>query len=94
MISIPWTPEQVDALNAYQRARVMHPFICEYRDDHHAADPGVLVATEYGWECPYIGCGYMQFWAHDFMADPHWLECRGSVYHSMARVKGVSENDL
>jgi hypothetical protein len=94
VISIPWTEEQVEALNGYQRAGVMHPFTCEYRSDHMFANAGILVATPTGWECPYQHCTYMQFWAHGFMFDPHWRECRGGIYHSMARIKGVSENDL
>lgn len=81
MISIPWTEEQVAALNGFQHAGVMHPFTCGYRDDHYQADPGILVATPTGWECPYEHCAYMQFWAHDFMADPHWVDCPGALRH-------------
>lgn len=81
MITIPWTDEQVAALNGYQRAGVMHPFTCGYRDDHYAVDEGILVATPTGWECPYQHCSYMQFWAHPFMALPHWVDCPGGFYH-------------
>lgn len=81
MISIPFTEEQVAALNGFQRAGVMHPFTCGYRDDHYAADPGILVATTTGWECPYKHCEYFQLWAHAFMADPHWITCKGPIAH-------------
>lgn len=83
MIMMPWNEEQVAALNGYQRAGVMHPFTCGYRDDHYAADPGILVATTTGWECPYKHCEYFQFWAHEFMADPHWIDCPGGINHHM-----------
>lgn len=85
MITIPWTDEQVAALNGYQRAGAMHPFTCGYRDDHYAVDPGILVATRTGWECSYKHCDYMQFWAHGWMADPHWLTCKGGMEHAMRR---------
>jgi hypothetical protein len=68
----PWTPEQVKALNAYQRGRLMHPFTCPHRGDgnhnEELGDLGVLIAHADGWRCP--SCGYTQGWAHAFMADP------------------------
>jgi hypothetical protein len=81
MIQAPWTDEQVAALNGYQRAGVMHPFTCGYRDDHYAVDPGILVAKPSGWFCPYKGCDYEQTWAHGFMALPHWANCPGGIEH-------------
>jgi hypothetical protein len=71
-LGAPWTPEQVENLNAYQKSGKMHPFTCEYRSDHYSADEGILVATPSGWECPYEHCTYMQFWAHDWMASRVW----------------------
>lgn len=77
----PWTQEQVDALNAYQRSGQYHPFTCG-RDRGNAAhrayadergeDLGQLVATVNGWKCPV--CDYRQEWAHDFMANPAILQ--------------------
>lgn len=77
----PWTPEQVDALNAYQRSGAFHPFTCG-RDrgnaahsayaEQHDEDNGQLVATSEGWKCPV--CNYRQAWAHSFMADPTLLQ--------------------
>jgi hypothetical protein len=72
-IAPPWTQEQVDALNAYQKAGRFHPFTCADRDmpghsDHGDGDIGVLVATKDGWICR--DCDYQQAWAHAFMADP------------------------
>ena len=76
IITAPWTAEQVEALNAYQRGNSFHPFTCggDRSDDahvayaalHHDRDDGLLVATAGGWHCPV--CGYSQNWAHDFMA--------------------------
>lgn len=73
MIISPWTEEQVEWLNAYQRVTDMHPFTCEYRGDHYSVNQGILVATTAGWICPSQGCDYRQMWAHEWMADSKWL---------------------
>jgi hypothetical protein len=58
-IAAPWTPDQVDALNRFQRAGLrVHPFTCV--TSHGGADRA-LVATHNGWICPH--CGYLQDWA-------------------------------
>lgn len=65
VVLAPWTAEQVQALNAFQRSRVMlHPFTCG--GDHCVGEERVLVATPGGWVCP--SCTYRQDWAHAFMA--------------------------
>lgn len=66
----PWTPEQVAALNEFQRRGGMHPFTCG--GDHAPGSPS-LIAREGGWHCPQPygePCDYTQDWAHAFMADP------------------------
>jgi hypothetical protein len=73
-LGAPWTPEQVQNLNDYQKSGKMHPFTCEYRGDHYSVNDGILVATPSGWECPYKYCDYAQFWAHDWMASRVWEE--------------------
>ena len=75
MLEAPWTAEQVDALNDYQRNGHFHPFTCggdRNNDEHRAAylsrgdrDHGLLIATQAGWRCP--ACDYQQSWAHAFM---------------------------
>ncbi len=75
-ITAPFTPAQVDALNAYQREGRFHPFTCggDRGDAAHAAEaeasgsgePGLLVATPEGFRCP--ACSYTQPWAHAAMA--------------------------
>lgn len=70
-IYAPFTPEQVEALNAYQHAGRMHPFTCAHE---HPDERPVLVATIDGWQCPDTACDYRQFWAHDFMTTPEWNE--------------------
>lgn len=72
LLLAPWTPEQVAALNAYQRCGQMHPFTCGKRDRHRSTNAGVLVAVEHGWTCPALGCDYRQNWAHPFMATGPW----------------------
>ena len=68
-INAPWTPEQVAALNAFQRSGRMHPFTCSARHPMHQT----LVAEPDGWVCPDDACDYRQKWAHSFMADPDVL---------------------
>lgn len=67
IISAPWTPEQVDTLNRFQRASGTHPFTC---GANHTRDTPTLIATPAGWTCPDDDCTYTQDWAHAFMADP------------------------
>jgi hypothetical protein len=43
-IKAPWTREQVDSLNEYQHASVMHPFTCGHC--RH-----ILTAAAAGWVC-------------------------------------------
>lgn len=75
----PWSVEQVDALNEYQKSRRFHPFTCgsgNRTDNKHCdaklklglSDWGTLIATPEGWVCP--ACSYTQDWAHAFMAQP------------------------
>jgi hypothetical protein len=55
----PFSPSQVDALNAYQAQEYTHPFTCKCGT--------VLVAQPYGWEC--VNCpDYRQDWAWSPMA--------------------------
>ncbi len=80
-ISAPFTPEQVAALNRFQRESRFHPFTCgrgRRTDRAHLDGEGVLVATEAGWKCPY--CDYTQDWAHAFMAGD-W-ECWPNPFQS------------
>lgn len=61
-LKAPWTPEQVEALNAYQQLGYVHEFTCpESHEDR------TLLAGPNGWVC--LRCGYTQDWAHEFMAD-------------------------
>ncbi|KAB2976015.1 hypothetical protein F8R89_30885 [Streptomyces sp. SS1-1] len=63
----PWTPEQVAALNRFQREGGMHPFTCGA--EHATGQSPVLVATNGGWVCPDPQCVYRQDWAHAFMTE-------------------------
>jgi len=78
-IFAPFTPEQVEALNEFQKSGIMHPFTCgpskilhEPQIRHPECEKskggeGILIATKDGWVCP---CGnFTQNWAHAFMAD-------------------------
>lgn len=76
MISAPFTPEQVEALNKFQQRQNFHPFTCGNRGDppHQEdmerlglTDLGLLKATPLGWVCH--SCAYTQTWAHGFMAE-------------------------
>lgn len=54
--------EAIDALNAQQCSRLVHPYTCGNRDAAsmalHLDGEGILVATPDGWVCPY--CDYRQ----------------------------------
>lgn len=63
IITAPWTTEQVDALNRFQRSGMFHPFTCGAGHGGHVE----LFATVDGWVCPH--CAYRQDWAHAFMAE-------------------------
>lgn len=67
----PFTVDQVEHLNAFQRDGVMHPFTCPQREEFVPDHPtgSVLLATIAGWVCPTEGCHYTQDWAHNFMAN-------------------------
>lgn len=67
-----FTPKEVDSLNAYQQSGAFHPFTCggDRTDEDHLDKEGRLVATEYGWHCPY--CDYKQDWAHLWMKNGAW----------------------
>jgi len=61
----PFTPDEVQSLNAFQGSGCFHPFTCGNDSGHPD-----LVATESGWSC--LACDYRQEWAHAFQADWSW----------------------
>lgn len=63
-VRAPFTPEQVESLNAYQRSGRFHEFTC-------ACGHIALIARPEGWICPNY-CGYTQDWAWSWMADGSW----------------------
>ena len=62
-LDAPWLPEQVEALNRWQRRGDVHPFTCV--NDHGEAGRD-LIATADGWICRC--CDYRQTWAFSVMA--------------------------
>lgn len=74
-VTAPWTPEQVESLNGYQRSGVMHEFTCGVGGHSH----GALRATPDGWVCDFERCDYRQDWAHPFMADGGWREMQAHL---------------
>ena len=72
MIFAPFSAEQVEKLNDYQRSDLVHAFTCGRRGDPPHRGECELVATIKGWICVY--CDYEQDWAHSFMADGSALE--------------------
>lgn len=69
-----FTPDQVESINAYQRAGVFHPFTCG--TEGCGTD---LVAHEEGLRCP--RCAYTQDWVHGFMADWSWVPPEDQTFH-------------
>lgn len=77
-VTAPWSDEEIDALNHYQRSGLFHEFACV--ETHKGLDR-TLVATRAGWIC--LHCGYTQDWAHRFMLDkpkPHRVRVTGGDY--------------
>ena len=78
IVKAPFTPEQVENLNEYQKLGKWHPFTCCSPEDisecqrRSGENEGLLVASEEGWTCP---CGkYKQDWCHQFMTDVKTLK--------------------
>jgi hypothetical protein len=69
-VETPWTPEQVESLNAFQSAGTMHPFTCGDSDCRAATGGEAMLATPSGWACR--RCTYRQYWAHACMTDWSW----------------------
>jgi hypothetical protein len=57
IITTPWSPEHVEALQVIQSCPRWHTYTCE----HHSDVP--LRATPEGWRCDVPNCGYTQAWA-------------------------------
>ncbi len=106
-VRAPWTSEQVDALNRWQRLGYVHEFTCN--NDH----PGdrTLFATLNGWVCAH--CDYRQDWAHaamllprpdrarplpcDVMLPPDIIVPKGSDYETlfgMLTLRSAQPNDV
>ena len=64
IVRVPWTAEQVYALDTFQTADYIHPFTCV--EDHPGCDRR-LIPTQDGWICPH--CDYTQDWCHDWMLE-------------------------
>lgn len=58
---VPWTQEQIDALNKWQKCGYVHPYTCGGKIDGKDCRED-LIATKDGWVCP-KNCGYTQNWA-------------------------------
>ena len=65
MIHAPFTEDQVESLNEYQKSGVFHEFTCGTENCRDS-----LVATSEGWTCP--SCDYTQDWAHIWMGNWGW----------------------
>ena len=59
----PWTPEQVECLQAFQTSKFVHPFTGESGPN---GEETVLIPTTEGWHAE-VGGPVVQTWAHDFM---------------------------
>jgi hypothetical protein len=64
-VDAPWDARTVEILNEHQRNPQYHPYTCgsgNRKDADHLDGEGVLIATKWGWLCPF--CDYKQGWAH------------------------------
>ena len=65
-IFAPFTDEQIELLNRYQKNVAVHPYTCgsgNRKDEKHLDGEGVLVAVREGLKC--LFCDYRQDWALD-----------------------------
>lgn len=69
-VRAPWTPDQVDSLNAYQRSNVFHPYTGS-RGPNGEERP-ILIATPNGWIEREGGPIYQET-AMRFMAEWRWV---------------------
>ena len=69
-IKAPFTPDQVESLNAYQKSGVFHPFTGN-NDLLPDGEDDILVAEQDGWHS-LVDPNYTQDWAHSWMADWSW----------------------
>lgn len=73
-----FTKSETASLNAYQIARVGHPYTCP--NEHSLVSRDALeghvdmYATSEGLVCWWPGCDYTQTWAHDFTKNWMWRE--------------------
>lgn len=58
VITAPWPPEQVEALQVAQACPYWHGYTCEHHSDER------LRPTPDGWRCDVPGCAYTQSWAY------------------------------
>jgi len=75
-VKVPWTDDQVESLNAYQKCRHWHPYTCGTDGCHDKGGrPGatVLRATREGWVCDVCG-KWHQDWAHGWTANWEWRD--------------------
>lgn len=73
MVSVPWTADQVESLNAFQQCPHVHPFTGERGPN---GEETVLIATPDGW-IEHVGGPVVQTWAHAMMADGSWKTLAG-----------------
>lgn len=64
-VDAPFTEEQVESFNAFQRNSGKHPYTCG-NDSSHA----LLIAAPDALKCP--DCEYHQSWAHSFSLGWTW----------------------
>jgi hypothetical protein len=63
-VNAPWTANQVDNINRFQRFGLFHPFTCP---GHDGGGDRTLVATRDALLCCH--CSYKQSWVHEHMAE-------------------------
>jgi hypothetical protein len=69
-VQAPWTPSEMNSLNAYQTSEVFHPYTCH----RHGSN---LVATLKGWRCPAVSdCNWDRSWAWQWTVDNSWRQLR------------------
>jgi hypothetical protein len=76
-VFVPFTPDQVASLNAYQESELVHPYTCGSPDCPalNWGDESLPMAADTGGlHCIEPGCRYVQSWVHDWAADWSWCK--------------------
>jgi hypothetical protein len=96
-VYVPFTPEQVASLNAYQESELVRPYTCGSPDCpslNWGAESLPMAGDTNGLHCIEPGCRYVQFWVHDRAADWSWRRREDQARKSRRRLARKTAGNL